>query len=136
MSENAAQAIERLELESATGCLAVNGPDAEARLYLIDGQVFHAEGPAGEGNAALSEALSWWEAPTSFDAKAKLPTKETINLALAPIELPEEFPEEELREEERRFGFENQVNSTQALLVLLGLIVVVVLAVLILSRKS
>jgi hypothetical protein len=41
-----------------------------------------------------------------------------------------------LREEERRFGFENQVNSTQALLVLLGLIVVVVLAVLILSRKS
>ncbi len=68
--------------------------------------------------------------------QGQAPTKETINLALAPIELPEEFPEEELREEERRFGFENQVNSTQALLVLLGLIVVVVLAVLILSRKS
>ena len=135
MSENAAQAIERLELESATGCLVVNGPEAEARLYLIDGQVFHAEGPGGEGNAALSEALSWWEATTSFDAKAKLPTKETINLAPAPIELAE-FPEEELREEERRFGFENQVNATQALLVLLGLVVVVVLAVLILSRKS
>ena len=134
MSENAAQAIERLELESAIGCLVVSGPEAAARLYLIDGQVFHAEGLAGEGNAALSEALSWWEATTSFDAKAKLPTKETINLAPEPIELAE-FPEEGLREEERRFGFENQVNSTQALLVLLGL-VVVVLAVLILSRKS
>ena len=134
MSENAAQAIERLELESAIGCLVVSGPEAAARLYLIDGQVFHAEGPAGEGNAALSEVLSWWEATTSFDAKAKLPTKETINLAPAPIELAE-FPEEGLRDEERRFGFENQVNSTQALLVLLGL-VVVVLAVLILSRKS
>jgi hypothetical protein len=133
--ENTAQAVERLELEGATGCLVVHGPEAEARLYLLDGQVFHAEGPAGEGNAALAQALSWWEAPTSFDAEAKLPTKETINFAPPPIELPEEFPEDELTEEEQHFGFENKVDSTQALIVLAGLAVLVVIAVLILSRK-
>jgi hypothetical protein len=83
----------------------------------------------------LAEALSWWEAPSSFDPEAKLPTKETINLAPAPIELPEEFPEDELPEEEQHFGFENKVNSGQAFVVLAGLAVLVVLAVLILSRK-
>jgi hypothetical protein len=133
--ENTAQAIERLEMEGATGCLVVHGPEAEARLYLIEGHVFHAEGPAGEGNAALAEALSWWEAPTSFDAEAKLPTEETINLAPAPIELPEEFPEDDLPEGEQHFGFENKVNSSQAFLVLAGLAVLVVVVVLILSRK-
>jgi hypothetical protein len=133
--ENTAQAVERLELEGATGCLVVHGPEGEARLYLIDGQVFHAEGPAGEGNVALSEALGWWEAPTSFDAAAMLPTKKTINLVPAPIVLPEEFPEDELPEDEQHFGFENKVNSGQAFVVLAGLAVLVVLAVLILSRK-
>jgi hypothetical protein len=136
VSENAAQAIERLEMEEATGCLTVHGPEgAEARLYVIGGHVFHAEGPAGEGSAALSEALGWWDAIISFDPNATLPTKETIGAAPPPAELPEVWPDEEVPEEERHVGFDNDIRSPQALLVLIGLLVVVVAAVLILSRK-
>jgi hypothetical protein len=51
------------------------------------------------------------------------------------VELPEVWPDEALREEEKHFGFENGVTSGQALLVLVGLFVVVVLAILVLSRK-
>lgn len=136
MSENAAQALERLELEGATGCLTVNGPEgAVARLYTNDGQVFHAEGPAGEGSPALSEAVGWWDATVSFDPDAPVPTKKTIGADPPEIELPEAWPDEEVPEDERRFGFDNDVRSPQAVLVLVGLLVVVVAAVLILSRK-
>src|ERR1700682_2348435 len=136
MSENAPQGLERLEMESATGCLTVNGPAGTVVLvYMIDGQVFHAEGPAGEGSAALSEALSWWDATISFDSNATLSTKETIGAVAPAVKLPEVWPDEEVPEDERHFGFDNDVRSPQALLVLLGLLVVGVAAMLILSRK-
>jgi hypothetical protein len=136
VGENAAQALERLEIERATGCLTVHGPaGVESRIYMTQGQVFHAEGPAGEGSAVLSQALGWWDATTSFDADAALPTRETIGAPPPAAELPEEWPDEEVPEDEAHFGFDNDVRSPQALLVLVGLLVVVVAAVLILSRK-
>jgi hypothetical protein len=135
--ESPAAAIERLESEGATGCLLVEGPaGAQARIYLMQGQVFHAEGPAGEGRPALAQALTWREGETGFDAGATLPTRETIDLSEPEVvPLPEEWPEETLPEEVPRFGFDNDVSSGQALLVLAGLLVVVVLAILVLSRK-
>jgi hypothetical protein len=136
VSENAAQAIERLEVEGATGCLTVHGPaGAEARLYLVDGQVFHAEAPVGEGSAAQAQVLGWWDATTSFDAQATVPAKKTIGVAPMAPQLPEQWPDEELPKDEPRFGFDNDVRSFQAVAVLVGLVVVVVAAVLILSRK-
>jgi hypothetical protein len=135
--ESPAQAIERLEMEGATGCLRVDGPaGATARVYFMQGHVFHAEGPAGEGAPALAQALSWWEAASSFDPAATLPTRETIDLSEPEVvALPEEWPDETLPEEEKPIGFANDVSSGQALLVLVGLIVVAVLAILVLSRK-
>jgi Domain of unknown function (DUF4388) len=123
-------------MEGATGCLTVHGPEgAQARLYMTEGRVIHGVGPAGEGSAALSQALGWWDATISFEANAPMPTRETIGSAPPPIELPEEWPDEEVPEDERHFGFDNDVRSPRALLVLVGLLVVVVAAVLILSRK-
>jgi hypothetical protein len=137
VAESPAHAIERLETEGATGCLLVEGPGGEqVRVYLMLGQVFHAEGPAGEGPPALTQALSWWDARTSFDPNATLPTLETIDLSEPEVvTLPEVWPDETLREDEKHFGFENDVSSGQALLVLACLVVVVVVAVLVLSRK-
>ena len=51
------------------------------------------------------------------------------------VALPEAWPDEAPPEEEQHFGFENNITSGQALFVLLGLVIVVVLAVLVLSRK-
>ena len=42
------------------------------------GQVFHAVGPNGEGDAALAEAVNWPDVTLSFDEKAQLPSKQTI----------------------------------------------------------
>jgi hypothetical protein len=137
VAESPAHAIERLEMGGATGCLLVQGSDgAQIRVYLVLGQVFHAEGPAGEGVAALNQALSWWDASSSFDPTAPLPTRETIDLSEPEVvALPEAWPDEAPPEEEQHFGFENNITSGQALFVLLGLVIVVVLAVLVLSRK-
>jgi hypothetical protein len=117
VSENAAQALERLDMEGATGRLTVHGPEgALARLYVVDGQVVHAEGPAGEGSRALSEAVGWWDATVSFDPNAAAPAKVTIGAEPPEVELPQAWPDEEVPEEERRFGFDNDVRSPQALL--------------------
>ena len=87
----------------------------------MQGHAYHAEGPAGEGEAVLTEALNWWEASTTFDPSAAMSTRETIDLSEPEVvALPEVWPEETLREEEQNFGFENGVSSGQALVVLAG----------------
>lgn len=50
----------------------------QARLYLLFGHVYHAEGPAGTGDAALAEASAWSPVNVQLDARAKLPETETI----------------------------------------------------------
>jgi len=42
------------------------------------GKIFHASGPAGEGESALTDALSWPDVTLSFDEKAQLPDRRTI----------------------------------------------------------
>jgi hypothetical protein len=139
VSENAAQALDRLEGERATGCLTVRSADGEGvvSMYMRAGQVFHAEGPAGEGDAALSEALGWWDGAATFNPRAKLPEKETIGAAAA-VELPGEWPEdEEVRDEERIIGIENELRAmrNRAILVLIGLALLAVGTIYVLSLK-
>jgi hypothetical protein len=138
VSENAAHALDRLEMEQATGCLTVEDPeDGAIRLYLREGRVYHAEGPMGEGDFALNQALGWWNADSSFDPSAKLPEKETIG-AFDSVELPTEWPEdEELREEDRIVGIEAELRAmrNRAITVLIGLALLAVGTVYVLSLR-
>ncbi|MFY9615431.1 MAG: DUF4388 domain-containing protein [Candidatus Dormiibacterota bacterium] len=139
MSENAAHALDRLEMEQATGCLTVEtaGEKDPVRLYLRNGRVYHAEGPAGEGDSALNQALAWWDAHSSFDPEADLPDKETIG-GFDSIELPTEWPEdEELREEDRIIGIEAELRAmrNRAILTLVGLALLAIATIYVLSLR-
>ena len=139
MSENAAHALDRLEMEQATGCLTVTSASGEGsiKLYLRTGRVFHAVGPAGEGDRALNQALGWWDADSRFNPRAKLPDVETIGVP-EHIKLPAEWPEdEEVRDEERRIGIEAELRAmrNRAIMVLIGLFLLAVGTIYILSLK-
>jgi hypothetical protein len=139
VSENAAHALDRLEMEQATGRLTVTAPDdaGKVQLYLRDGRVFHAEGPAGEGDTALNQALGWWDADSKFNPKVALPDKETIG-GTDSFELPTEWPEdEEVREEDRIIGIEAEIRAmrNRAILVLAGLALLAAGAIYVLSLK-
>jgi hypothetical protein len=68
-----------LEAGRETGCLTVHSVDGQVcRVYLLVGKAFHTEGPAGEGEPALADALSWPDVILSFDDKAHLPDKQTM----------------------------------------------------------
>jgi hypothetical protein len=47
-------------------------------MYVLMGKVFYTEGPAGEGEPALTDARSWPDVTLSFDEKAHLPENRTI----------------------------------------------------------
>jgi hypothetical protein len=139
VSENAAHALDRLEMEQATGCLTVEaaGQQDPVRLYLRNGRVYHAEGPAGEGDPALNQALAWWDAHSSFNPKADLPDKETIG-AFDSIELPTEWPDdEEVREEDRIIGIEAELRAmrNRAIVTLIGLALLAIAIIYVLSLK-
>jgi hypothetical protein len=70
--------LESLRGNRATGCLRVTSGSRQASLYLLFGRVYHAEGPAGTGDAALAEANAWSPVTAQLDARAKLPETETI----------------------------------------------------------
>ncbi len=75
-NESVATLLDRLR---ATGHLTLESPGrGKCSIYMLFGHVFHAEGPVGEGDAALNDALTWSSFAYSFDKKAKLPAKETI----------------------------------------------------------
>jgi hypothetical protein len=138
VTENAAEALDRLEGERATGRLTVRRPDGGvARLYMRNGRVFHAEGPAGEGDAALSQALGWWDAGTVFSAKARLPETETIGVGPM-LELPAEWPEDDpVRKDEMREGIEQELKAmrNRAIVTLVGLALLAAAIVFVLSLK-
>jgi hypothetical protein len=75
---NLATILESLRANRATGCLRVTSGSRQASLYLLFGRVYHAEGPAGTGDAALADASAWSPVTAQLDARAKLPETETI----------------------------------------------------------
>jgi hypothetical protein len=139
VSENAAHALDRLEMDQATGCLTVTAADGAGaiKLYMRNGRVFHAEGPAGVGDAALNQALGWWDANSKFNTKTPLPDAETIGVP-EHIELPDDWPEdEEVREEDRIIGIEAELKAmrNRAILVLVGLFLLALGFIYVLSLK-
>jgi uncharacterized protein DUF4388 len=70
--------LDALRANRATGCLRVTSGSRQANLYLLFGHVYHAEGPAGTGDAALAEARAWSPVTAQLDTRAKLPETETI----------------------------------------------------------
>lgn len=70
--------LDSLRANRATGCLRVTSGSRQANLYLLFGHVYHAEGPAGTGDAALAEASAWSPVSVQLDARAKLAEAETI----------------------------------------------------------
>jgi len=81
--------LDSLRANAVTGCLRVTSGSRQANLYLLFGRVYHAEGPAGTGDAALAEANAWSPVTVQLDAKAKLPTTETVS---SPGSAPPGFP--------------------------------------------
>ena len=138
MSENAAEALDRLESERATGRLTVRKPGGEtARLYMRRGRVFHAEGPVGEGDAALGQALGWWDADATFSARARLPETESIGVGPM-LQVPTEWPEDEApREDEVREGIEQELKAmrNKAIVTLVGLALLAAGIVFVLSLR-
>jgi hypothetical protein len=77
----------QLEAERQTGCMTIASAAGQVgRIYLLLGKVFHAEGPEGEGQAAIAAARSWPDVTLSFDKKATLPDKQTVT-ATTPLDV-------------------------------------------------
>jgi len=78
-SEETSAFIASLEEGLKTGRLTIESADGRiCRAYVLMGKVFHAEGPAGEGEPALTDARSWPDVTLSFDERAHLPEKQTM----------------------------------------------------------
>jgi hypothetical protein len=80
-SQDTTRLLAQLVGERRTGCLTVDSADGRVcRVYLLMGKVFHAEGADTEGEPALAEAKAWPDVTLSFDDRAKLPSKQTIDV--------------------------------------------------------
>jgi hypothetical protein len=78
-AQETAGMLSQLEAERQTGCLTISSAEGMVcRVYLLMGQIFHAEGPDAQGVKALAEALLWPDSALSFDPNAKLPGTQTI----------------------------------------------------------
>ncbi len=87
-----ASLLQTMQMERATGALALESQTDTASLYFLFGHLFHAQGPAGEGEDVVINALSWQDGRFRFDPRAKLPPEETIKSS----------PSELIAEAERR----------------------------------
>ncbi len=67
----------------ASGMLELTAPVETFSLYFLFGRIFHAVGPALEGEAALGRALRLSEASYRFDTKIRLPRETTITAGVA-----------------------------------------------------
>ncbi|HEY0493719.1 MAG TPA: DUF4388 domain-containing protein [Candidatus Dormibacteraeota bacterium] len=63
----------------ASGMLELTAPAESFALYFLFGRIFHAVGPALEGEAALGRALRLTDAGYRFDSKVRLPREVTIS---------------------------------------------------------
>ncbi len=75
--------LEAAQGERSTGTLTVrNGNGKSASLYFLFGHLFHAQSDGTAGDAAVVNALSWGGGDFEFDAKAKLPSDETVKAGI------------------------------------------------------
>ena len=71
--------LESAQGERSTGTLNVrNGNGQSASLYFLFGHLFHAHSDGRSGDDAVVSALHWTRGDFEFDAKAKLPSDETV----------------------------------------------------------
>jgi Domain of unknown function (DUF4388) len=71
--------LESAQGERSTGTLNVrNGNGQSASLYFLFGHLFHAQSDGKSGDEAVVSALHWTRGDFDFDAKAKLPSDETV----------------------------------------------------------
>ena len=75
--------LEAAQGERSTGTLTVrNGNGKSASLYFLFGHLFHAQSDGMAGDAAVVSALGWGGGDFEFDAKAKLPSDETVKAGI------------------------------------------------------
>ena len=75
--------LETAQGERSTGTLTVrDGSGKSASLYFLFGHLFHAQSDGMAGDAAVVSALGWGGGEFEFDAKAKLPSDETVKAAI------------------------------------------------------
>ncbi len=75
--------LESAQGERSTGTLNVrNGNGQSASLYFLFGHLFHAQGDGKSGDDAVVTALHWTRGDFDFDAKAKLPSDETVKAGI------------------------------------------------------
>jgi uncharacterized protein DUF4388 len=89
--------LETAQGERSTGTLTVrNGSGKSASLYFLFGHLFHAQSDGMAGDAAVVSALSWPGGEFEFDAKAKLPSDETVKAGIPElVQAAESSPEPE-----------------------------------------
>ncbi len=87
-----ASLLQTMQTERATGALALESQNESASLFFLFGHLFHAAGPAGQGEDVVLDALTWHDGSFHFDPRAKLPPEETIKAS----------PSELIAEAERR----------------------------------
>jgi Domain of unknown function (DUF4388) len=75
--------LESAQGERSTGTLNVrNGNGQSASLYFLFGHLFHAQSDGKSGDEAVVNALHWTRGDFDFDAKAKLPSDETVKAGI------------------------------------------------------
>ncbi|HSS62684.1 MAG TPA: DUF4388 domain-containing protein [Candidatus Limnocylindrales bacterium] len=75
--------LESAQGERSTGTLNVrNGNGQSASLYFLFGHLFHAQSDGRSGDEVVVSALHWTKGDFEFDAKAKLPSDETVKAGI------------------------------------------------------
>jgi len=75
--------LESAQGERSTGTLNVrSGNGQSAALYFLFGHLFHAQSDGKSGDEAVVNALHWTRGDFDFDAKAKLPSDETVKAGI------------------------------------------------------
>jgi hypothetical protein len=75
--------LEAAQGERSTGTLTIrNGTGKSASLYFLFGHLFHAQSDGIAGDEAVVNALTWGKGDFEFDAKAKLPSDETVKAGI------------------------------------------------------
>jgi hypothetical protein len=89
--------LETAQGERSTGTLTVrNGSGKSASLYFLFGHLFHAQSDGMAGDAAVVSALGWGGGEFEFDAKAKLPSDETVKAGIPELVQSAESGSEEV----------------------------------------
>jgi hypothetical protein len=77
--------LEGAQTERATGTLTVKNDGQAFTLYLLFGHLFHASGEGQTGDDAVIGALRFDDGDYAFDAKAKLPSDETVKMSIGEL---------------------------------------------------